>query len=295
MDIQSAQIQRSNPGGLVLARQAGLFVLFLAIGIAIFVFGSNYFSIFPTNRNLTYEGGLAGALLIACWLLRRQERLRPYADMAYLFFVAAFVFFITTLSAGPRDSILKALSLSASSSRGMAVAKLEEVVVTVVTILVLVRVYGISLRSLYLQRGNLKWGLILGLGVLVNFLSTALMFFAGRFSRPELLGDALVWGLVFSLANGFMEELWLRALFLRRLAPLIGAGGAILLTATWFALMHLGAVYFNPIAIPFFLANLLTFGLAWGYVMKKTDSLVGPSLMHAASDAFLFLATLANA
>jgi membrane protease YdiL (CAAX protease family) len=295
MDTHTAEIQLKKPGGLPFARQAGLFMLFLVIGTAIFVFGSNYFSIFPTHKNLAYEGGLAGVLLIVCLLLRRRERLRPYADLIYLFFVACFVFFITTLSVGFRDSILQSLRLGVATSRGMAVAKLLEVILTVVTILVLVRIYGIELRSIYLQRGNLKWGLILGLGVLVNFLSSALMFFASRFSRPELLGDALLWGLVFSLANGFMEELWLRALFLRRLMPLIGTGGAILLTATWFALMHFGSVYFTPVAIPFFLANLLTFGLAWGYAMKKTDSLVGPSLMHAASDIFLFIATLASA
>ena len=277
------------------AQKAGLFVLFLAIGMAIFVFGNNYFSIFVTNRNPVYEGGLSAALLIATLVLHWQPRLRAYADLAYLFFVASFVIFVTTITAEPRDSLFNVLHVVTSTSRGMAIAKLFEVALAVVTILVLVRAYGIRLGSIYVQRGNLRWGLILGLGVLVNFLSSALMFFAGRYSDPALLGDALLWGLVFSLANGFMEELWLRALFLRRLVPLIGGGGAILLTATWFSLMHMGAVYFQPIAIPFFLANLITFALAWGYVMKKTDSLIGPSLMHAASDLFLFIATLASA
>jgi len=276
-------------------RQAGLFLIFLAVGIAIFIFGCNYFTIFPTNQNPVYEGGLSAALLIAALALRRQPHLRAYADLAYLFFVACFVFFVTTITAGPRDALFNTLHVVPSTTSGMAMNKLFEVLLTVVTILALVRAYGISMASIYLQRGNLRWGLILGIGFLVNFAASSMMFFASRYSRLELLGDALLWGLVFSLANGFMEELWLRALFLRRLTPLIGSGGAILLTATWFSLMHAGAFYFQPIAIPFFLANLITFALAWGYAMKKTDSLIAPSLMHGASDLFLFIATLASA
>lgn len=44
----------------------------------------------------------------------------------------------------------------------------------------------------------------------------------------------MLWGLVFSLANGFMEELWFRGIFLGKLQPLIGTGAATLLTALLF-------------------------------------------------------------
>jgi membrane protease YdiL (CAAX protease family) len=238
---------------------------------------------------------VAGALLLASLLLQRQERFRKYSEVLYLFFVAAFVFFITTITAGVRDQALATLHITVGTSFGMAANKWIEAALTITTIVVLTRVRGFSLGSIYLQRGNLKWGLIIGLGFMVNFFSSALMFFSGRFSTPDLLGSAMLWGLVFSLANGFMEELWLRGLFLRRLEPLLGGGGAILLTATWWSLMHAGAYYFTPMAIPFFLANLLTFGVAYGYAMRKTDSLIAPGFMHAASDFFLFIATLANA
>jgi membrane protease YdiL (CAAX protease family) len=39
----------------------------------------------------------------------------------------------------------------------------------------------------------------------------------------------------------------------------------------------------------------LTGGLAYGYLMIKTDSLWGATLIHVASDLFLFVAMLANA
>jgi len=277
------------------ARKSGLFALFLAIGIAVFIFGCNYYRVFPTNANPGFEGGLAGILLLASLMLQRQEHLRKYSEVFYLFFIAAFVFFITTITAGMRDQVFTSFQVSTGTSFRLAVDKVFEALLTITTIIVLTRVRGFSLASIYLKRGNLKWGLILGLGLIANFLSSALMFFSGRYSEPGLLGSAIVWGIVFSLANGFMEELWLRGLFLRRLEPLLGGGGAILLTATWWSLMHAGAFYFTPMAIPFFLANLITFGLAYGYVMRKTDSLIGPGLMHAASDIFLFIATLASA
>lgn len=277
------------------ARQAGLFLLFLFCAIAVFIFGSNYYTIFPTNNNIYYEGGISAAFFIAALLLRWQPRFRPYWQVAYAFFTAASVIFVTTLTAGPRDALFHSIGLAAGTNQDIALGKVFEALLTITTILLLSRMAGFSLESLYIKRGNLKWGLILGFGVLVNFASSALMFFADRFTTLDQLGRVLVWGLVFSIANGFMEELWLRSLFLRKLEPLLGPGAAVVLTSLWFALFHAGVLYMTPLAIPFFLANLFTFGLAWGVAMRKTDSIIAPGLMHAASDFFLFIALLGSA
>ncbi len=277
------------------ARKAGLFILFLLCAFAVFVLGSNYYSIFPTNKNILYEGSLAAFFLIAALLLRWQPRFRTYWQIAYAFFAASSVILVTSLSAGFRDEIFRTIGLIGNANETAAAGKVFEALVTITTILLLSRLAGMSLDSLYVRRGNLKWGLILGLGVLVNFSSSSLMFFASRFTTTEKIGSALLCGLVFSLANGFMEELWIRGQFLRKLEPVLGSGTAIVLTSIWFALSHLGAVYFMPAAIPFYLANLVTFALAWGYTMKKTDSWIAPGLMHAASDFFLFIATLSGA
>lgn len=47
----------------------------------------------------------------------------------------------------------------------------------------------------------------------------------------------------FSLINAFMEEIWFRGLFLRRLEPALGAAGALLLTTLAFGTSHLFATY----------------------------------------------------
>ena len=104
-------------------------------------------------------------------------------------------------------------------------------------------------------------------------------------------GLLLLWGLAFSLANGFMEELWFRGIFLGKLQPLIGTGAAVVLTSLLFAIMHAGAFYFSPAAIPIFFLNLFTHGLVMGYLVFKMQNLWGAALYHAACDWWLFVLT----
>ena len=165
----------------------------------------------------------------------------------------------------------------------------------VVPILVLTKLSGADMGSIYLKRGDLRLGLGIGGLVYVNFATSGLMFFAMRFTSMDLLRSAIVWGLVFAFANGFMEELWLRGILLRRFQPFIGVHGSVWLTAIVFALMHGAAYYFMPTVLPIFVLNTLTLGLACGYLMVKSDSIWGAVLVHAAADLFLFIAVLANA
>jgi membrane protease YdiL (CAAX protease family) len=121
------------------------------------------------------------------------------------------------------------------------------------------------------------------------------MFAAQRFTSVDTLIAAVVWGLVFSLVNAFMEELWLRGIFLKRFEPLLGLNASVWLTSIIFAWGHGFAFYFNPTALFFYVLNTLALGLACGYLMMKSDNIWGATLIHAASDFFLFIAVLANA
>jgi membrane protease YdiL (CAAX protease family) len=260
--------------------------------VAIFILGSNYFDVFPTNRNLTYNLVTSAIFLAAALLLKYSKRWSQYWLVTYAFFVASVAYPSTLLLDVGR--ILGRLALSPNTSYGLAIGKLIEVIVVVVPILVLTKLSGADLGSIFLKRGNLKLGLGIGGLVFVNFATSALMFFGQRFSRIEMLGSAILWGLVFSLANGFMEELWLRGIFLKRYEPFLGLHGSVWLTALIFATMHSFAYYFMPAAIPFFLLNTLSLGLACGYLMMKSDSIWGAVLIHAAADLFLFVAVLAS-
>ncbi len=277
------------------AHRTGLFILFLICGLAVYIFGCNYFRIFPTNQNLTYNVVVSAVLLAAALWLKRSERWRQYWRIAFALFAGSVVFPFTLVLADWDSTILNWFNLTATSSQGLAVLKLREMLTICIPLIVLIKLSGADLGSIFIKRGNLKWGLSIGSLVLFNFAASAFLFFATRYTDMDKLGAAVVWGLVFSFANGFMEELWIRGIFLKHLQPLLGVGGAVLLTSIIFSLMHGGATYLTPIAIPFIVANTFTLGLACGYLMLKTDSIWGPTLIHAASDFFLFVALLANA
>jgi membrane protease YdiL (CAAX protease family) len=269
-------------------------MLFLAAGLATFVFGSNYFRRFPTNFNPWYEGALAVFFLALALGFRRSERLSKFWPAAYAFFVADMVWLVTTLLAkSPLGAFgawpLRLFGLTGSTPACTAVAKVGEVIGAVAIILVLCRAAGFSLASLYLKRGNIRWAVIAGVLVVLNFTTAALMATAGQPRDLDVLGELLLWGAVFSAANGFMEELWFRGLFLGRLAPHIGKGGAVIVTALVFSIAHLGALYMDPAAITVFLINTFTHAVVLGYLIYKTDNLWSAALYHMAMDLWLFV------
>jgi membrane protease YdiL (CAAX protease family) len=178
---------------------------------------------------------------------------------------------------------------------GLAISKLYEMLMVVIPVLVLTWLSGADLGSLFLKKGNLdrKWGLGIGALVLVNYLTSALIFFGTGYEVSKL-GSAIVWGAVFSFSNSLLEELWIRGLFLKKLVPLIGAAGAVLLTSITFAALHfLGVAYMPATVVPIFVVNTFTLGLACSVLILKTDSIWGAFLIHAAADLFLFIAILA--
>ncbi len=276
-------------------QQLGLFVVFLVCSLAINFFGAQYFAIFPTNRNIAYQASLSVVFFVAAMWLKRDERWSRYWLVAFAFFIASFAIVTTQLIGSWNVTLLGWLDVKPNTSQWTAINKVYEVLMIVVPIIVLTKLSGADLGSIYIQRGNLKWGLSIGTLVFFNFAGAAFLFFAMRYPSLDTLGAALGWGLVFSAANGFMEELWLRGIFLRRFEPFLGLGGSVLLTSIVFALLHAGAGYLTPIAIPFYILNTFTLGLACGYLTMKTDSIWGATLIHAASDLFLFIAVLANA
>lgn len=276
-------------------RRAGLFVLFLVCEAAIFIFGSYYFDVFPTNKNLSFTLALSALFLSATLGFRFNQRLKKHWQIPLAFFAASLAYPITAIFSGGIRAVLGWFAVTVDTSKGLAIEKICEMLLKTIPILLLVKLSGADLGSVFLKRGKLRLGV--GVGALVFFfLGTAtFMFAAQRFTSGESLIAAVVWGMVFSFANGFMEELWLRGIFLKRFEPVIGIRTAVWLTALIFATMHGFAFYFDAMALAFFTLNTLALGLACGYLMVKSDSLWGPVIIHAASDFFLFVALLASA
>ncbi len=296
----NAQLTRTSLGGKETMQpnwlqRLGLFIVFLICGLTVLFLGSNFYKIVPTNQNLTYNLIVSAVFLAAALWFKYDKRLNSYWQITFAFFIASVIYPITTLTADWKSEMLSGLGLVAGiTSQGTAVDKVFQMVLTVVPIIVLIKLSGADLGSIYLKRGNLKMGLSFGALVWFNFATSAFLFFATRFTNMDRLVAALIWGLVFSVANGFLEELWFRSIFLKRLEPFLGIGGSVLLTSIVFSVIHAGSTYLTPAALPFMLANTFTLGLACGYLTMKSDSIWGAIVIHAAADLFLFVAMLSN-
>jgi len=275
-------------------QRVGLFILFLLCEAAIFLFGSYYFEVFPTNKNLTFNLAVSAIFLIAALWFRYDKRLNKHWQIAFAFFIASVAYPFSAIFDGWIRAVLGWFAVTTDTSKGLAIEKICEMLLKTIPILALVKLSGADMGSIFLKRGKLKLGV--GIGALVFFfLATATFMFAvQRFTSVDTLIAAVIWGLVFSFVNSFMEELWLRGIFLKRFEPLIGINGAVWVTSIIFASMHSFAFYFDPFALAFFFVNTLALGLGCGYLMMKSDNIWGATLIHAASDFFLFVAVLAS-
>ncbi len=273
----------------------GVFVVLLTGEAAIFILGSHYFVVFPTNKNLVFNLVISAVFLAATFWFKYNPRLKKHWQIPLVLFAASIAFPFTAIFDGWIRAALKWFAVTTDTSKGLAIEKVGEMVLKVLPILVVMKFAGVDFGSIFLKRGNLKQGV--GIGLLVFFFlgSASFMFAAQRFTSMDALQNALVWGLVFSFANSFMEELWMRGILLKRFETLLGTNGSAWLTSIVFASMHSFVYYFMPSAIPFFFVNTLALGLACSYLMLKSDSILGSLIIHAASDFFLFLAILANA
>ncbi len=275
--------------------RVGLFIVFLACSLAIYLLGANYYPLFPTNGNLLYNACVCVFFLAVAILLKRTNVLTKYWGVAYAFFIAASVNLVSIIFTRYQTDVLRIFGAPPETNAGLALGKLYDTVLVVIPILVLTLMVRSDIGSLYLKVGNLnrKWGLGIGALVLVNYFTSVLIFHAMDYKASQLLG-AILWGVVFSFSNSILEELWIRGLILRKFLTLIGSAGAVLLTSITFASLHfLGVAYLPASVIPIFVANTFTLGLACGILMLKTDSIWGAYLIHAAADLFLFIATLA--
>jgi membrane protease YdiL (CAAX protease family) len=269
-------------------RRLGISVALLLCGLLVFVLGTNYYSVFPTNDSQAYRVILAVVFLGAALMLRRNESAEPYSHIAYAFFVATVTYFVTSLTAGMREPFFRTINVPMDTPLHLALMKVYEVVLVVATILILSKLWGNDLGSLYIKKGRLGLSLFIGISLLVINAATGIVTGAALGRAGDELIAQLPGALVFSLANGFMEELLFRGLFLRRVAAVIGEVGSIIVTSIVFTVMHAAASYMNPAEAILFQVIIFPMALLFAYLMHKTDNVWGAALYHAGSDVFLF-------
>jgi membrane protease YdiL (CAAX protease family) len=270
------------------ARRFALFLLFLALGLLLFLVFSHFRPLLPENVELPARVALILVLLGSSLLLRRSDRLRRYWLVIFAFFIASFAQALDYYLSGWLPSLL---GLDIGSPSGIAADKLESTILIVLPIVLLTRSSGNNIDSLYLRKGNLKLGLTIGLSVFVVVAALSIPWAQWQYQVGDLSLQRVVpwipWILLFVLANSINEELLFRGLFLQKLEPFLGAFPANLCMAIPFALLHIGIDYSRNTLL--LLALLLPLGLLLGYVMQKTRSILGPWLIHASVDIAVVL------
>jgi membrane protease YdiL (CAAX protease family) len=223
----------------------------------------------------------------------RSGRTRPYLPLLLGLFGISLGLALAYLAA---HSPLSGLGGAPGTPRGAAAEKIfTEVIPVSAAIFLSAWLSRRNLGSLGL-RGGRAWQ-SLGLGVLTTLPLVALFAIDPSGGRDAVLrtpvavlASWLPWILLFSTANGFMEELWFRGLWLGGFKPVLGLPAAIHVTSFAFALMHV-IVYLPDVATVAVLTPAWLFmGYAYALIMRRTGSLWGPVLAHTLADVIFLLA-----
>jgi membrane protease YdiL (CAAX protease family) len=270
-----------------------LALLFTAIGSLIMVVFSPLRPLLDRVADYLGRIGLILLLLLAVLLVRKSTRFEKYWQilLGLLIMVIA-----VSLDWVFGRYLIDSLGVDGSTPLSFALLKLNECVVVVCAVVLFTRMSGGSLGSIYIQKGNLKQGLIIGLiaffvCVAGSVPMTSLMFKPGDLTSARIV-SWIPWVLISILANAAQEELLFRGLFLRKLQPFFGKFLSTVLVFFVFTLLHKGITYTANEYI--FLAILFPLALVWGYIMQKTDSVWGSILFHAGTDIPIFLGIFSN-
>jgi membrane protease YdiL (CAAX protease family) len=270
------------------AKYFSTIVLFIVFGGIIGA--ATYVSFIPQNIRTVLKAGMAIVSLVAWFILNRDERLQQYKQIAISFFAISLGVLLAQYFG---DIPMKLLGFSVTTIQGVAMAKFGEALPIVLSILVSHFATGGDMNGLFLRSGNLKLGLIVGIIGFVAFASIGALQVIGSGLRWATIAAALPWILIFIFSNAFMEELWFRALFLKKLEPLVGIRTTLIITSLVFTSVHISSTYVIDILI--FMVALMALALLWGWLMRNSNSLWGPVLIHAGGDVLVILGFLAGA
>ncbi len=267
-------------------------LLFVAIGSLIILVFSPWRPLLGRVNDYLGRVALIVLLLVAALWLRRSERYRKHTQVLVGLLIMAVAVSLDWIFG---VYLLDYLGVNDNVPAGWTLPKLNECALVIGTVILLTRTSGGSLGSIYIQKGRLKLGLTIGL--IAFFVAAAGSIpMATLFNARELTLARIVswapWLLSYVLANGLMEEILFRGLFLRKLEPFCGRFLANFLIAFVFTALHGTVTYSADTRI--FVAVTFPLALAWGYVMQKTDSVWGSALFHAGMDIPIMLGIFSN-
>lgn len=163
------------------------------------------------------------------------------------------------------------------------------ILIVIPLLLTLITRDGVKSEELYLSFGNYKR--VISITFWGTFAFTILgMFLYPWFIRQTTLNPLtfiqyLPIFLLYATTNAFIEETFFRGIALHFLSERSRFWIANVIQSFFFALIHI----INPMTSSPWLFVILTFflGLLWGYLTKKTKSLVPAIVLHVIADIFV--------
>jgi membrane protease YdiL (CAAX protease family) len=263
-----------------------IFILLLSGGAAIFIFGNPYYTVFPTNRNQSYNFVITLVLLVLSVIIKRSSKHSEYWKAVYSLFIASAAnFFLGT-------GLLNLQQPTMPPLQNLAIDKFSQFLHIVPVIIGLTLISGENLKSIFIKKGNLKRGLVFGLVSFICFGAAGLFI---QWESREIftsIKGAIPLLLLFVFSNAIMEELWFRGIFLKHYDKLVGRYAAILVTSLLFGLSHINATYEFPGGGIIFGLVVFGLGLIGAHSMFKEDGLIGPVLFHAGYDLMIMVSVL---
>ena len=269
-----------------------ILVIFLALGSLIMLVFSPWRPML--NKRADYIGRIAliTLMFVVSQVARKSARFQKFWLVLFGLFI---LIFASSLSYISGIYLFKHLGITDAVPSGWAVLKFNEFVMVVGSVLLLNKLGGLDLKSLYIQRGKLRLGLIIGVSTFVlaaaGAIPMATLFNAQNLTISRIL-PWVPWLLFYVLANAAMEEVLFRGVFLKKLTPFVGKFVANLLVAIVFTLIHGFTSYSADNLL--FVAILFPLALVWGWVMQKTDGVWGSILFHAGMDIPIMLGIFSN-
>jgi len=257
-------------------------LLFLTAGLFVFLLGLTFVPVIPENLLPATQFLVLLVPGLAAIGFRVSRPLRAYWDVMYAYFVAACALVVAGFAG---DWALRISGEPFETPGGLTALKLGEDVAIAATVFVLILLIRRKPDSLFLSKGRLGLGLGVGLSSFVGLTALGVAFAAAQGLTSGRIFSLLPFYGAVVVADGFMEELLFRGLFLRRLGQLIGPRWANVLTAAVFSLTHL-QVGFTP-SVPVFLVVVFLLGLLWGWLTQRTGSLLASALFHAGADMLI--------
>jgi membrane protease YdiL (CAAX protease family) len=270
-----------------------LFLLFLVCGISLpslsglLIFP---FSMVPSELVLEYTIALSLMFLLISIFLHSRQSLKNYWQILFSFFIASLALFFDFL-----------VNIPASTISGFLMDMLVSASIIVSVIILFTKISGNSLSFIFLKKGNFKLGIIVGLVGFFIFAITAIPAAEYMFQGQNLSFDRVIawmpWIIPIVFLNGVREELLYRGLFLKKYEVKLGPKTSNLLQAIIFSLSHSVAGVGLNAYTPFIWALVIftfSLGLAWGYIMQRTNSIIGSVLFHAGTDIPVFIGIFSN-